>query len=308
MQSSTSSARSVSTHDARRLDRLELQRRLGDDAGEAHAARRRPEHVVVVGIDGERAARGRGDASCARRSRRTSRAGTCRGCRRRSRRRPSRSACRARPSGTSRAGRSTRMQRLDAHAALDGARCPSSTSSSRTRSRLRAATRRRRPRSARRRRSCGRGRARSTPRAAGARDARDDVLEVAGLGARVARVGAVRPQPGEQLLATTVGPRQPTVHRDREEHHPHAPDHEQHAVGEHELFGRAAVALVEQQRVAEDAEHERHDRQLEPHLVRRPPPTSRTPTGSTRGSRRSTRPRARSSGSSRCTPRASGGG
>ena len=46
---------------------------------------------------------GRDDLASARRSRRTSRGGTCRGCRRRSRRRPSRSSCRARPSGTSRA-------------------------------------------------------------------------------------------------------------------------------------------------------------------------------------------------------------
>ena len=44
------------------LDRLELERRLGDDAGEAHAARGRPERVGVgVGIERARAALGRDD-------------------------------------------------------------------------------------------------------------------------------------------------------------------------------------------------------------------------------------------------------
>ena len=43
----------------RGLDRLELECRLGDDAGETHAARRRPEHLrVVVGADREHAALG----------------------------------------------------------------------------------------------------------------------------------------------------------------------------------------------------------------------------------------------------------
>ena len=43
----------------RGLDRLQLQRRLGDDPGEPHAARGRPERVGVgVRVDGDRAVRG----------------------------------------------------------------------------------------------------------------------------------------------------------------------------------------------------------------------------------------------------------
>ena len=44
-------------------------------------------------------------------------------------------------------------------------------------------------------------------------------------------------------------------------------DSEQHTIGEYELFGRAAVALRKQQRVAQDAERERDDRDLEPGLL-----------------------------------------
>ena len=41
----------------------------------------------------------------------------------------------------------------------------------------------------------------------------------------------------------------------------------EHAVGEHDLLGRAATALLDEERVAEDGEHERHDRELEPGVV-----------------------------------------
>ena len=48
-----------------------------------------------------------------------------------------------------------------------------------------------------------------------------------------------------------------TVHREREEDGPERAHHQQDAVGEHEILGRAAAALFEQERVAQDAEHER---------------------------------------------------
>ena len=166
-------------------------------------------------------------------------------------------------------------------------------------------------RSARRRRSCGRARARRCrARRAGARPS---TSRRASLGAarlphlRAARRGAA-PAGQHLACAPSVSPCQPPCTAIREAHHPHHADREQHAIGEHELFGRAAVALREQQRVAEDAERERHDRELEPRLLADGRRLLERPeaVGEDRDARR--RPRGRSRGTPRCSPRASAGG
>ena len=86
-----------------------------------------------------------------------------------------------------------------------------------------------------------------------------------------------------------------------------APMSSKHRVVEEQLFGRAAFTEVEQERVAQDAEHERDDGELEPQRVPRCGRRPRTPIGNRRGSRSSTRPRARIRGRPRSTARASGG-
>ena len=154
-------ARSVSTDHVRGLDRLELQRRFGDDAGEAHAARRRPEHVgSVSGPTASDAAGRRDELQPLDVVAEAIRGGTCRGCRRRSRRRRSRSACRARPSGTSRAGRA-RASACRGSTPASTVHRPFSRSTLEDAVHVGEAQHRRRPRSARRRRSCGRARARA---------------------------------------------------------------------------------------------------------------------------------------------------
>ncbi len=53
----------------------------------------------------------------------------------------------------------------------------------------------------------------------------------------------------------------------RERDHPDQPDDLQHAVGEHDLLGRAATALVDDERVPQHRDDERHDREPEPRVV-----------------------------------------
>ena len=174
--------------DVRGLDRLELERRLGHDAGQAHAARGRPEGVVV-GRDGERARARAWRSSCVPPNRRTTRGGTCRGCRTRWRRRRSRAGCPGPPSGTSRAAGTPA-------AASRGSRPPRSCRCpSRRRppgcGRGRCTARPPRRRSAPRRRSCDRARA---PRSRRARAAASRATRsTTSLGAaRLPHVGAAR--------------------------------------------------------------------------------------------------------------------
>ena len=66
-----------------------------------------------------------------------------------------------------------------------------------------------------------------------------------------------------------------------EAEHPQEAQDLEDPVGEHDLLGRAAAALVDDQRVAQHGEHERHDRELEPEVVADLGGASRTPRGST---------------------------
>src|SRR5581483_6202247 len=94
-----------------------------------------------------------------------------------------------------------------------------------------------------------------TPRRPGSANALSTSSALVGV-TTVARLGAVRPQP---VSSSSAG-----IDTDGEEHGPHQAQHLQGAVVEHDLLGGAALPQFEQQRVAEDAEHEGDDGQLEP--------------------------------------------
>ena len=249
---------------------------------------------AVVGTDGQHARRG-SPTACARPSRRSE---PCRNLPWMSEAiAPPTVTCayRARPSGTSRgAGRrasASRCSRPPRRCTFPWRR------RARARGRAGCTARRRHRRSARRRRSCGRGRAgsrRARRRASERRPARSSRRG----SHTAARLGAVRPQPVRTSWPASQPPCTATAKHTTQT----APIASSTRSREHELFGRAALALVEQQRVAQDAERERDDRELEPGRRADRSPTSRTPRGSTRGWRRSTRPHARTRGSASVYP------
>ena len=147
-------------HDPRGLDRRQLERGFGDDAGEAHAAARRPERVRVgVGFEHARAAGGRDDAHAfdVVGERAMAELAVDVGCDRAADRDEARAGDHHREptEGEQRAQQACRGSRRSRRSP-----CPSRRRS-RARCRGWCTTTRRRRRSARRRRTNGRGRARS---------------------------------------------------------------------------------------------------------------------------------------------------
>src|SRR6202011_775906 len=79
----------------------------------------------------------------------------------------------------------------------------------------------------------------------------------------VAALGAVRLHPLRSSTRSSAS----AMDAQREDDQPDEPDHLEHAVREHDLLGGTATALVDDQRVTQHGDDERHDRQTEPGLV-----------------------------------------
>src|SRR6266536_5323489 len=82
----------------------------------------------------------------------------------------------------------------------------------------------------------------------------------------VAAVGAVRPQPVSSRRAP-IAFGSTGIDADREACEQERAEHLEDAVAEYDFLGRAATSLLHGERVPEDGEHERDDRQPEPELV-----------------------------------------
>ena len=274
-------------HDPRRLDRLQLERRVGDDAGETHAAARRPERLRVgVGIERARALR-RGDdphpldvvgeRSVAELA--VDVGGD---------RAADRDVARPRDDHREPTQREQHaQQRVEAHAALDGDGALVDVDRE---DRVEVAARQHVAAGVLRGVAVGTTQA---PRDHAARarrgDLGDDVFEDRPVGARSrasARCAPNRRAVRDAAGSATVMSR--TVHREREEDRPQHTHQQEDAIGEHEILGRAAAALLEQR--ARSAGCRARTERSTARTTRgcRPSTTSRTPRGSTRGSSRST--------------------
>src|SRR2546421_8294808 len=77
-----------------------------------------------------------------------------------------------------------------------------------------------------------------------------------------AALGAVRPQPVSNVGLSSVG-----IDADGEQDDPDETEYLERAVAQDHVLGRAALALLEEQRVPQHGQHERHDGQLRPDAV-----------------------------------------
>src|SRR4051812_3979590 len=104
----------------------------------------------------------------------------------------------------------------------------------------------------------------TTPRAGAARTNRSASPSFSGV-ERCARVGAVPPHPSRRASSPGSTCGSGDIEADGDDDDPERGEGLQRTVTEDHVLRRAALALFHEQRVAEERQHERHDRDLEPH-------------------------------------------